>query len=135
DAAVGASTSPAGATFVGLVAIDVGDEAAARDAALRALRFSALYPRARVLASRVALLGGRLDEAKTAVEGLDPKSPEVAVVRAAAAYEALDGTELAAAVASLSADVEVFAALRIAGDVLKGQKPPAAAALKQMASP
>jgi hypothetical protein len=39
----------------------------------------------------VALLGGRLDEALKATEELEPTAPDVAVVRAASAYERADG--------------------------------------------
>ena len=89
------------ATQLGFFAIKAGDERLARKAALRALQFSALYVKARVLASRVALLGGRLDEAKKAIEEIDPKTTEVAVVRAVLAYETLDGSELASALDAL----------------------------------
>ncbi len=54
-----------------------------------------------MLASRVALLGGRLDEAKKAIEELEPRSPEVAVVRAVLAYETLDGSELGSALEAM----------------------------------
>ena len=37
------------------LAIEAGDEQLARKAALRALQFAAVYPRARTLAARVAL--------------------------------------------------------------------------------
>lgn len=101
DSAVSLSDTPAMATELGFLAIKAGDEKLARKAALRALQFSALYPQARVLASRVALLGGRLDEAKKAIEELDAKTPEVAVVRAVLAYETLDGSELGSAIEAM----------------------------------
>lgn len=95
--AIGISRGPSMATWLGFVAVRNGDEELARRAALRALKFSAIYPRARALAARVALLGGRLDEAKKAIETLDPSSSEVAVVRGVIAYETLDQSELSAA--------------------------------------
>ena len=49
-----------------------------------------------MLAARVALVGARLDEALKATEELDPTSPDVAVVRGAAAYERLDADGLGA---------------------------------------
>jgi len=101
DSAVALSDTPAMSTELGFLAIKAGDEKLARKAALRALQFSALYPQARVLASRVALLGGRLDEAKKAIEELDTKMPEVAVVRAVLAYETLDGAELGSAIEAM----------------------------------
>ena len=101
DSAILLSDTPAMATSLGFLAIKAGDEKLARKAALRALQFSALYPRARVLASRVALLGGRLDEAKKAIEELEPRSPEVAVVRAVLAYETLDGSEFGSALEAM----------------------------------
>src|SRR5262249_20045751 len=89
--------SPGIATWLGLIAIETGAETLARKAALAAVSFSAVYPPARVLAARVALLGARLDEGLKATEELDPSSPDVAVVRAAAAYERVDGVALGAA--------------------------------------
>ena len=99
--AISLSTTPALATRLGFLAIQAGDEQLARKAALRALQFAAVYPGARVLAARVALLGGRLDEAKKAIEELDPRTPEILVVRAAVAYETLDTSELASAVEAM----------------------------------
>lgn len=101
DSAILLSDTPAIATELGFLAIKAGDEKLARKAALRALQFSALYPQARVLASRVALLAGRLDEAKKAIEELDPKMSDVAVVRAVLAYETLDGSELGSAIEAM----------------------------------
>ena len=75
DSAVTGAMTPSPATGLGFSAIEAGDEQLARKAALRALRFSAVYPRARTLAARVALLGGRLDEAQKAIEQLDPLAP------------------------------------------------------------
>ena len=85
---------PGMASWLGIIALSSGDESLARKAALAAVGFSAVYPPARVLAARVALLGDRLDEALKATEELDPTSPDVAVVRAAAAYERIDATSL-----------------------------------------
>ncbi len=82
--------TPGIATWLGSIALSTGDEQLARKAALAAVSFSAVYPPARVLAARVALLGARLDEAMKATEDLPPSSPDVAIVAAAVAYEKLD---------------------------------------------
>ncbi len=89
-AGIGRCDTPSCATWLGLLATDVGDEGLARRAALAALAFSAQYKPARALAARVALLGGRLDEGLKATEDLDVSSPDVAIVRAATAYERCD---------------------------------------------
>lgn len=136
DSAIGLSMSPAMATQLGFLAIKAGNAKLARKAALRALQFSALYPQARVLASRVALLGGRLDEAKKAIEELDPRSPAVAVVRAVIAYETLDSSELRSAVEALgdAAKLPDFEALAAAPGVLTGSEYPAADKIETLAS-
>ena len=61
ESALPAATGPAIAATLGFLAIDSGNDTLARKAALKALSFAALYPRARTLAARVALLGGRLE--------------------------------------------------------------------------
>ncbi len=129
--------SPGMAVWLGFLALGSGDDALARTAALRALQFSAVYPRARVLASRVALVGGRLDDAKSAIDQLDPKSPEVAVVRAAAAYETLDTAELSDALASLgdAAKAGDLAALGASLGVATGREYPIAEARAVFARP
>lgn len=134
NAAIGLTVSPAMAAQLGFLAIAAGDEKLARKAALRALQFSALYPRARVLASRVALLGGRLDEAKKAIEELDPSSAEVAVVRAVLAYETYDAGEMASVVEALG-DSPEFEALRAGPKVLAGTEYPDVEALERLGSP
>ena len=68
------------------------------------LQLSAVYEPARALAARVALLGGRLDEALKATEDLDASSPDVAVVRAAAAYERVDADGVMRALEALPPD-------------------------------
>jgi len=129
--------SPALATSLGFVAIDSGNESVARKAALKALSFAALYPRARTLAARVALLGGRIDEAQKAVEELDPKSAEVAVVRAVVAYENADAAELSSAVTALGEGPKesAFQALAVGPGVLLGQRYPDVNKLKSFAHP
>jgi tetratricopeptide (TPR) repeat protein len=137
DSAIDRSDTPSLAVTLGFFAIEIGDERLARKAALRALAFSALYPRARILAARVALLGGRLEEAQKAVEELEPTSPDVAVVRAAVAYEALEPGDLDGALGALgaAADDPALTALRVAADIQRGTAYPKAEDLVGMAHP
>jgi hypothetical protein len=126
DAAIRIADSPALAAGLGFLAIEAGDETLARKAALRAVSFAAMYPRARTLAARVALLGGRVDEAEKAVEQLDPTSADVAVVRAVAAYESLEPADVDAALKVL-ADARgdrAFSALAAGSGILLGSRYP-----------
>ena len=93
--------SPGVAVWLGTIALPAGDNALPRKAALEALQLSAGYQPARGLAARIALVGGRLDEALKATEDLDATSADVAVVRAAAAYERFDGDGLSRALEAL----------------------------------
>jgi hypothetical protein len=96
--------TPGIAAWLGSIALATGDEALARKGALIAVSFSAVYPPARMLAARVALLGVRLDEALKATEELPPTSPDVAIVNAAVAYEKLDGERMKSALDGLPED-------------------------------
>jgi predicted negative regulator of RcsB-dependent stress response len=137
DAAIRAADSPALAAGLGFLAIEAGDETLARKAALRAVSFAAMYPRARTLAARVALLGGRVDEAQKAVEQLDPTSADVAVVRAVAAYESLEPSDIDAALKVLgeAQTSHTFSALAAGSGVLMGTKYPPAADLPALRDP
>jgi predicted Zn-dependent protease len=137
DAAIGLAMTPALAASLGFLAIEAGDEVVARKAALRALQFSGVYPKARTLAARVALLGGRIDEAQKAIEGLDPTSSDVAVVRAVVAYESLESADLRSALESLGnkAVGSAFSALEAAAGVINGTAFPPAASLEELAGP
>lgn len=137
DSAINLAMTPALAAGLGFLAIEAGDEAVARKAALRALQFSAVYPRARTLAARVALLGGRIDEAQKAIEELDPTSADVAVVRAVVAYESLEGSDLKSALEALgnSAVGPAFEALEAAPGVINGSAFPAPDKLEALAAP
>jgi predicted Zn-dependent protease len=137
DSAINLAMTPALAAGLGFLAIEAGDEVVARKAALRALQFSGVYPRARTLAARVALLGGRIDEAQKAIEGLDPASADVAVVRAVVAYESLDTAHLKSALEALgnSAVGPAFSALEAAPGVINGTAFPPPDKLEQLAAP
>jgi len=135
--ALATANSPGVATWLGSLALQMGDDALARRAALQAVGFSAIYPQARVLAARVALAGGRLDEALNAVNELDTSMPDVAIVRASVAYERLDPEGVALALERLSAEARTrpeMAALVKAADVLKGNAVLDTAALRTLAS-
>jgi hypothetical protein len=124
--AIGLADTPSLAAGLGFLAIEAGDEQLARKAALRAVGFAALYPRARTLAARVALLGGRIDEAQKAIEQLEPTSAEVAVVRAVAAYESFDPGDVDAALKVLGegAQAHAFMGLSLGSGILMGTKYP-----------
>jgi hypothetical protein len=126
DSAIDLAGTPSLAAGLGFLAIEAGDEQLARKAALRAVGFAALYPRARTLAARVALLGGRIDEAQKAIEQLEPTSADVAVVRAVAAYESLEPGDVDAAlkVVGENAQAHVFSALAAGSGILLGTKYP-----------
>jgi predicted Zn-dependent protease len=137
DSAIGLAMTPALAASLGFLAIEAGDEVVARKAALRALQFSGVYPKARTLAARVALLGGRIDEAQKAIEGLDPASADVAVVRAVVAYESLESADLKGALEALgnSAVGSAFSALEAAAGVVSGSGFPTPAQIEELAAP
>lgn len=137
DSAITLAMTPALAAGLGFLAIEAGDEVVARKAALRALQFSGVYPRARTLAARVALLGGRIDEAQKAIEELDSASADVAVVRAVVAYESLESADLKSALEALgnSAVGPAFLALDAAPGVINGSAFPTPDKLEQMAAP
>jgi predicted Zn-dependent protease len=137
DSAINLAMTPALAAGLGFLAIEAGDEVVARKAALRALQFSAVYPRARTLAARVALLGGRIDEAQKAIEELDPASADVAIVRAVVAYESLEATDLKSALEALgnSAVGPAFEALEAAPGIINGSAFPPPDKLEELAAP
>ncbi|WP_394837610.1 hypothetical protein LVJ94_11945 [Pendulispora rubella] len=120
--------APGIAVWLGELGISLGDEQLARKAALVAVSFSAVYPPARVLAARVALLSGRFDEALKATEGLEPTSEDVAIVRATVAYERLDVDGLERALLALPEATPLTAArapMMKARLILVGKMPPA----------
>ncbi len=138
DSAVTGAMTPSLATGLGFLAIEVGDEQLARKAALRALQFTAAYPRARTLAARVALLGERLDEAQKAIEGLDPASSDVVLVRGVFAYESSEASDLTDALRALGEAARTrraYSALAAGPDLLAGHAFPATSRIEAMASP
>jgi tetratricopeptide (TPR) repeat protein len=129
--------SPGAAVWLGTISLPLGDEALARKAALGALQLSAAYEPARALAARVALLGGRLDEALKATEDLEPASADVAVVRTASAYERVDPDGAMRGLEALSPETRkqpLFSSLALASDVLYGRVQLDAAKLMALAN-
>jgi tetratricopeptide (TPR) repeat protein len=123
EKALTVADGPGMASWMGSIALDTGDEWLARKAALEAVSFSAVYPPARVLAARVALLGGRLDEALKATEEFDASLPDVAAVRAAVAYERVDLDALGRSLEAISPDnkkLPFLQPLDLAPDTLLG---------------
>jgi hypothetical protein len=120
---LGVADGPGVAAWLGSIALDTGDQQLARKAALAAVSFSAVYPPARMLAARVAVVGDRFDEALKATEELDPTTPDVAVVRGAVAYERLDMDGLARALEAVPAEsqkIPFLATIQVAPSVLGG---------------
>lgn len=137
DRGLAVTDGPGVGSWLGAIALETGDEAAARKAALLAVSFSAVYPPARTLAARVALLGYRLDEAQKATEELDPRSADVALVRAAVAYERLDSDGLGRALESLAPEAKQLPFTRpilSAPALLLGTEQPSSEKLAQMAA-
>jgi hypothetical protein len=121
---IAVSDSPGVAVWIGSIALEMGDEALTRKAALAALGMSAAYAPARSLAARVALLGGRLDEALKATEDLDASSADAAVVHAAVAYERVDVDGIARALDATGPDGRkqpLMASLALGPDLVSGR--------------
>lgn len=112
---------PAALSRFGELALATGDEAAAREALRRLDAFREIYPSVRILAARIGLFAGRLDEAEAAVVGLSADAPHAALVDAAVAYESLAPAELEQAVQTLTNQTgHEFDAVKMALAVLRG---------------
>lgn len=136
-AALNFADSPGQATWIGSVALDVGDQDLARKAALVAVSYSAVYPPARMLAARVALTAGRYDEALKASEDLDAAAVDVEIVRGAASYEKLDVDGIAKAndgIPKETRGLPVVAGVVSMRDAVFGRNVPPAAKLLEQAS-
>ncbi len=136
-AALNFADSPGQATWIGSVALDVGDQDLARKAALVAVSYSAVYPPARMLAARVALTAGRYDEALKASEDLDAAAIDVAIVRGSASYEKLDIDGVAKATDGIPKETRgfpvVFGVLAMP-DAVFARNVPSSAKLLELAS-
>ena len=135
--ALGPATEPVLAAWIGYQALDAGDVAIARSAAIKAMELSAVHEDSQALAARIALADGRLIEARDAARGLDPKSTDALLIEVVSAYENLQGADTARLVGSLPSDASSNAtlrALRESGKVMLGQLRGKADLTKQLGS-
>jgi hypothetical protein len=122
--ALGPTTEPVLAAWIGYQALDAGDIAIARSAAIRAMELSAVHDDSRALAARIALADGRLIEARDAARGLDPKSTDALLIEVVSAYENLQSVDTVRLAGSLPSDPSsnsTLRALRESGKVMLGQ--------------
>jgi len=98
-----AATTPGVATWLGSIALQMGDDVLARRAALQAVSFSAIYPQARVLAARVLRSpeGGSTRRPTPSPSSIRPRRTWSSV-RAATAYERMDADGLGLAIDGLA---------------------------------
>jgi predicted Zn-dependent protease len=121
--ALAAAGAPSLTSFIGALALRIGDEELARLAASEVERVCPLYPPGRVLTARVALTAGRYDEAEKSTLDLDPTAPEVAMVRAILGFERASPGSLSAATSTVPADLRLLPelyAMTLASSVLRG---------------
>jgi len=122
--ALGPTTAPALAAWIGYQALEAGDVQTARTAALKAMELSVQHDDSRALAARIALADGRLPEAQEAVRGLDPGSRDALLIEAVSAYENLQSADTARLTGALPTDAEAnqtLLALRESNKVMLGQ--------------
>jgi tetratricopeptide (TPR) repeat protein len=137
DRALGAGASPAMAAWIGYQALDAGNVEVARRAAVKAVQLSALHRSSQALAARIALAEGRLDAAREAVRGLDPRSRDAVLLEAVSAYENLQGPVAMKLLASLPPDpaaAPTLEALQASDRVISGAVRPKDDRLTQLAS-
>ena len=122
--ALGPTTTPALAAWIGYQALEAGDVQIARAAAIKAMELSVQHEDSRALAARIALADGRLREAQEAVRGLDPGSRDALLIEAVSAYENLQSADTARLTSALPSDTEAgqtLLALRESNKVMLGQ--------------
>jgi hypothetical protein len=127
DRALADSDSASLAAAVGSLALGVGHVRVATRAAARARALVADYGPARLLAAKAAFSARAYLEAKDAADGLDPSSPQVAVMKAAIAYECMDIKGLASLIERLPADVREHPDLAALGRAADFARSPATA--------
>jgi hypothetical protein len=135
--ALGPTTAPAMAAWIGYQALEAGDIEIARAAALKAMQLSALHKNAQALAARIALSDGRLQAAQEAVRGLEPSSRDAVLIEAVSAYENLQGTNVERLVSGLPLDptgVRGLKALHESANVILGQSRAKGEAVEQLAA-
>lgn len=124
SAALGTADAPTLAVRIGRLAIDAGQIPVARSAAITALSMSPMHAPARVLAARVALLEGQLDDAAKAAAELPANDPDVRALKAVIAYERTDLQAMNEALEGLpenAAKEAAFVVLARGRDVLAGR--------------
>lgn len=124
ERALGPTTAPALAAWIGYQALEAGDVQIARTAALKAMELSVQHEDSRALAARIALADGRLPEAQQAVRGLDPGSRDALLIEVVSAYENLQSADMARLTGALPTDAEAnqtLLALRESSKVMLGQ--------------
>jgi hypothetical protein len=122
--ALGPTTEPVLAAWIGYQALDAGDVPIARSAAIKAMELSAVHDDSQALAARIALADGRLIEARDAARGLDPKSTDCLLIEVVSAYENLQSSDTARLIGSLPSDPSsntTLRALRESGKIMLGQ--------------
>jgi tetratricopeptide (TPR) repeat protein len=92
--ALGPTTAPVMAAWLGYQALTAGDLAMARAAALKTLQLSTQHKHSLALGARIALAEGRLADAEEAVRGLDARSEDALLIEAVSAYENLQAGEV-----------------------------------------
>jgi tetratricopeptide (TPR) repeat protein len=99
--ALGPTTTPVMAAWLGYQALQAGDLEMARSAALKALQLSAQHKHSLALSARIALAEGRLADAAAAVRGLDTRAEDAVLIEAVSAYENLQAGDLKRLVSGL----------------------------------
>ena len=130
--------TPAAIARFGLVALQAGDLRLARRAAIRVHAIAPEYPLLSVLAARIALLQGHLDEAEGVVAAVDASRRQLAIAHAVVSYEMADDRGVAIASRALGSAVREdpdLAAVALFASVLRGRDYPEADRLQDLAVP
>jgi Tfp pilus assembly protein PilF len=113
------------ATWIGMLALDAGDDALGSEASQRALSLSPVYTPGRLLAARVALQDGRLADAELAVATLtDGTILDATITRVALGYERMDPAATAKSAAALpegARNAPLFLGVVLSNEVLTGK--------------
>lgn len=119
--ALDAADTPDAAVRLASLALAADDRSLLNKATLRAVALSPVHVPARLLVARLALENGHKDEALKAVDGIDPKLPDVVSLRAVVAYERGDAVALGDALDALpSGESPSVTALRLLPALLVG---------------
>ena len=130
--------TPAAITRLGVVALQAGDPQLARRAAVRVHEVAPEYPPLSVLAARIGLSEGRLNDAEAAVASANAAREPLAYVHAVASYELIDVHGVDVATKTLGALVRQepeLSALRLFRSVVQGDAYPETDQLQDLAVP